>query len=86
MVGVAENLNVHVSLKLRCSLKKKRRLSLRRRKRFCKRSDFLANISLRCGNFILAATVPLHYDFMLQACLAFIATCFQTTSYLLSNS
>ena len=57
MVGVAENLNVHVALKLRCGFKKNGDLVVRRRKRFFKRSNFNATFSLHCGNFILAATV-----------------------------
>ena len=57
MVGVAENLNVRVTLKLRCGVKKNGDLVVRRRKQFFKRSDFKATFSLCCGNFILAATV-----------------------------
>ena len=40
MVGVAENLNVRVTLELHCGLKKTGDLVVRRRKRFFKRSDF----------------------------------------------
>ena len=65
MVGMAENLNVCVTLKLRCGLKKNGDKScvggndlemIFKQKPFFKRSDFLATFSLCCGNFILAAT------------------------------
>ena len=52
MAGVAENLNVRVTLTLE---EKKATKVVRRRKRFFR--DYQTTFQLRCGNFILTATV-----------------------------
>ena len=60
MMGVAENLNVGVTLKFRCSFLKtvdQVHNSCVGRNDFFKQSDCLATLSLRCGNFILTATL-----------------------------